>query len=421
MGGFLRGLSAGVTGIVLGGAMMAGVTLLLHPGPGALATAGLLIALALGALATAVWVGSAERGRDGGGVGWMIVVLVILAAGPFAQFWMQQEPLREASWGRAAAVLILVALPAYGLGFLFTSLQRRGAGVIMGALAGTAVGAAVASTWLIPKFDPGILYAGAGLLVLGASWLAVGARVADGGYEMEGRVPGLAGKVAIVTGVGSPGQVGYAVVEGLVAEGVRVVMTARSPEVVEAAEGVDGVVGIAADLTVPEEVERIVELARERFGRLDILVNVAGGLTVTKPLSETTPEEWEQELERNAQTAFIMSRAALPLLRESQGAIINFASPAGLRAQPGIGAYSAGKAAVVALTRALALEERKHGIRVNAIAPGMIDTEQNRATVEDPDSVRMVTRRQVVDTVLFLASELGDGVNGETVEVRGRS
>ncbi len=116
-----------------------------------------------------------------------------------------------------------------------------------------------------------------------------------------------------------------------------------------------------------------------------------------------------------------MSRAALPLLRESGGAIVNFASPAGLRAVKGMAAYSAGKAGVVALTRALAKEEKAHGVRVNAIAPGMIDTAQNRESVDDPESADWVTREQVVAVTLFLAGERGSGINGETVSVMGRT
>lgn len=415
-------LAAGLAGLVLGAGQVAGGALLLHPGPGALATAGFLLALALGTLAAAFWVGGVEPAQ-GGGVWWVIAVVLFLVASPFAEAWSGQAWLRESSWGRAAAVLLLVALPAYAVGSVLAQLQGRGGGTTVGALTGAGVGAAIAATLLIPKFDPGVLFAGGAIVLIAASWLALGGRSGRGEMEMAGRrVQGLEGKVAIVTGAGTPGQVGYAVAEALVREGVRVVMTARTEGVVEVARGVGGmgeVVGVAADLTSTEEADRVVATARERFGGLDLLVNVAGGLTVMKPLAETTTEEWARELERNARTAFVLSRAALPALRERRGAIINFASPAGLRARAGIGAYSAAKAAVVALTRSLALEERANGVRVNAIAPGLIDTAQNRAAFPEGEEVAWVSRRQVVDAVLFLASELGDGVNGATLEVVG--
>ena len=232
-------------------------------------------------------------------------------------------------------------------------------------------------------------------------------------------------RVAIVTGVGARGQVGFAVALALLRAGARVLVSGHGAGV-EAlaeelrAEGGD-VAAARADLTTAEGAESVVATARSRFGRLDLLVNVAGGLTVIKPLAETTDDEWTRELDRNARTCFLMCRAALPLLRESRGAIVNFASPAGERAVATLGAYSAGKAAVIALTRALALEEASRGVRVNAIAPGMIDTEQNRASAGDPAQVKWVSREQIADAVLFLAGPAAGGITGETLHVLGGS
>ena len=237
----------------------------------------------------------------------------------------------------------------------------------------------------------------------------------------------MPGSVAIVTGVGARGQVGFAVARALLAVGERVLVTARGAALdalaTELAAGspAGNVAALRADLSTPAGAESVVAAARDRFGRLDLLVNVAGGLTVIKPLAETSPEEWTGEIERNARTAFLLCRAALPLLRASRGAIVNFASPAGLRAVRNLGAYSAGKAAVVALTRALALEEAAGGVRVNAVAPGMIDTEQNRAGVADSARVTWVTREQVAEAVLFLASPAASGITGETIVVGGRA
>lgn len=235
----------------------------------------------------------------------------------------------------------------------------------------------------------------------------------------------MQGSVAIVTGVGARGQVGYAVASALLARGARVVITARGAGIdalaAELGTGASGgeVVAVRADLATSAGAESVVAAARERCGRLDLLVNVAGGLTVIKPLAETTPEEWSAELDRNARTAFLVSRAALPLLRESRGAIVNFAATAGQRALRNLGAYSAAKAAVVALTRALALEEAPNGVRVNAVAPGIIDTAQNRASMPDASRERWVTREQIADVVLFLASPAASGISGETIVVGG--
>jgi 3-oxoacyl-[acyl-carrier protein] reductase/2-deoxy-D-gluconate 3-dehydrogenase len=168
-------------------------------------------------------------------------------------------------------------------------------------------------------------------------------------------------------------------------------------------------------------VEQLIERVRAEFGRLDVVVNAAGGLSVIKPLAETQANEWQRELQRNAETGLNVTRAALPLLRERGGSVINFASPAALRAQASLGAYSAAKAAVVALTRALAIEEKQHGVRVNALAPGMIDTEQNRRSVPDPENVKWVSREQIAGVVLFLASDAASGITGETIQVLGES
>lgn len=413
----LPAVAAALVGVVFGAGGVAGITLLLEPGPRALASAGFLVALALAALATALWVGMAEEAPVRGGRRWAGGIAAFLAATPFAEAWIRHAPLRAAGWGRALAVLLLIAAPAYALGMILAVLQRRSRGAGVAALGGVALGAFVAAVTLIPKLDPGALFAGGTIALIGASWLG-GARQRTGARDSGS----LAGKVAIVTGVGARGQVGYRVAEMLLARGARVVVTARSAEVEalarELSEGAE-IVGVAADLARAEGVERVVGAAREAFGRLDALINVAGGLTVLKPLGETSAEEWAGEMDRNARTAFLMSRAALPLLRESGGTIVNFASPAGLRAVPGLGAYSAAKAAVVALTRALALEEREHGVRVNAVAPGMIDTDQNRAAVADPDQVAWVTRDEVAEVALFLAGPGSAGVTGETVEVAG--
>lgn len=412
-------LVAGIAGAVLGAGSAAGAALLLYAGQGALATAGFLVALVLAAVGAALWVGPAEgppgpaRGR------WLIAAVAYIAAGPFAQLWSGSAALRAAGWGRALAVLLFLAAPAYGIGAVLAALHARGRGIAPAALAGAAIGVLAAGAVLIPKLDPNRLYFIGALALVAASmveaaWAGSAAPTGEGG-AMEG-------KVVIITGVGARGQLGYALAEAFLGAGAKVVLTDVRPEVEglarELATGTE-VVGIAADLTRAEEAERVVAAAREAFGRVDALVNATGGLTVVAPLAATEPEAWDREIERNARTAFLMCRAALPALRESRGAIVNFASPAAIRGGAGIGAYSAAKAAVVAMTRALALEERANGVRVNAVAPGMIDTEQNHQAVEDPASVKWVTREEVARVVVFLASDASAGISGETIQVLG--
>ncbi|HUG40560.1 MAG TPA: SDR family NAD(P)-dependent oxidoreductase, partial [Longimicrobiales bacterium] len=282
-------------------------------------------------------------------------------------------------------------------------------GVTVPALLGAAAGAAVAAAWLIPSLPPGPVFFGAALVVAAAG-------AVDMGMTGEATEGAMAEPVVLITGVGKRGQVGYALAEAFGAAGARLVLAGRSDDVqARAAELGTDVVAVRADLATAEGAAAAVEAARERWGRLDTVVNAAGGLRVVKPLAETSPEEWSGEIDRNAGTAFLVSRAALPLLRESRGAIINFASPAAERAVARLGAYAAGKAGVVALTRAMAMEEKTTGVRVNAVAPGLIDTADNRAGVQDPDGTAWVSREAIAEVVLFLAS--ARGVSGEVVHV----
>lgn len=402
-------------GTALGAAVEAGGALLLYTDEGFLATFGFLGALALAAVAAGVWVGAGSapgRGR------WAAAVVAFLAAAGYAALSGDVSALRATGPGRALGVLFLLAAPAYAAGVLLGGEARRGDGERTGvaALLGAAAGVLLASMILVPRMQPAAVFTAAG-----AALAAGGLLEAIAGATAERR-RSMRDSTVIVTGVGDRGQVGYAVAAAFLASGARVVATARTAVVEElAAELAQAgpIVGVVAELTDPDDAARVVATARERFGGLDTLINVAGGLGLVKPLADTTPGELAAEVERNAATLLVMSRAALPLLRESRGAIVNFASPATDRAVPQLGAYAAAKAAVVALTRTLALEERQHGVRVNAIAPGMIDTAQNRAQVADPASVRWVTREQVADVALFLAGPAASGITGEVVRVTG--
>ena len=413
-------VGASATGAALGALTITGHALLLYSGQGFLRAAGLLVGVTLAAIGAGVWGGTAGPVPDARGLArrWRALVLTIMAGGLFAALWDRSPALRVAAAGNALATLVALAAPAYTAGMLLTALARiRGAGTTALALAFAGVGALATTTLLVPRMDAAAVYFLAGACVA-ASTLVPGRRTT----LQESRAMPLEGKSVLVTGAGKPGQVGYAIAERCIAAGARVLITARSADVTDTAArlGPDTVVtGVPADLSIPADVERLAAAARERFGGLDALINVAGGLTLIKPLADTNSAEWRSEIERNADTVHAMSRALLPLLRESGGAIVNFASPAGLRAAKNLGAYSAAKAAVVAHTRALALEEKDHGVRVNAIAPGTVDTEQNRASAEDPEHARWVTREEIADVAVFLASDASAGISGETIHVMG--
>src|SRR5213076_1570992 len=254
-------------------------------------------------------------------------------------------------------------------------------------------------------------------------------------------VPDLRGKVALVTGVGRVGQIGYAVATGVARAGAQLVIADRNATAVaerarELASQGFAVQAVGGDLTTPEAARHAVATARERFGGLDVVVNVAGGLVNYGPAVELGPEQVERELavnikttffvsqqrdgrlrheerrldvERelavNIKTTFFVSQAAIPLLRErGGGAIVNFASMAVLKPQSQMAVYIAAKAAVAGLTRALARELSADRIRVNAVAPGTMRTADNVAQMKDT-KVRWVELDDLVAAVLYLASD----------------
>ncbi len=160
------------------------------------------------------------------------------------------------------------------------------------------------------------------------------------------------GKVVLITGVGRVGQIGQAVARGFGAAGAQLVIAGHDATVVadRAKElTVSGVAvrAVAGDLTMPDAARRAVALAKQGFGGLDVVVNVAGGLLNYGPVLEVQPEQLDRELAVNLKTAFLVSQAAIPLLlARGGGAIVNFASVAVLKPQRHMASYSAAKAAV---------------------------------------------------------------------------
>jgi meso-butanediol dehydrogenase / (S,S)-butanediol dehydrogenase / diacetyl reductase len=190
-------------------------------------------------------------------------------------------------------------------------------------------------------------------------------------------LPELAGRVAIVTGAGS--GIGQATATRLGEAGARLVLVGRNRTRLLGLRRGLGVRGIEAvissgDVGREATARRAIEASRHHFGRLDILVNNAG-MALMKTAVETTLEEWERIMATNLSSVFLFSRAAIPLMTETGGgAIVNVASEAGLVGFKGYAAYSASKAAVVNLTRAMALDHAVVGIRVNCVCPGSIET-----------------------------------------------
>jgi NAD(P)-dependent dehydrogenase (short-subunit alcohol dehydrogenase family) len=236
--------------------------------------------------------------------------------------------------------------------------------------------------------------------------------------------PDLRGKVAVITGVGRVGQIGHAVAQGFGRAGAKLVIADRNAALVADRAREFTAAGFAVrsapgDLTSPEAARRAVGMAREEFGGLDVVVNVAGGLLNYGSALDLTPEQLDRELAVNIKTTFFMCQAAIPaLLERGGGAIVNFASVAVLKPQAQMAGYSAAKSAVAGLTRALAREFRDGRVRVNAVAPGTMRTADNVAQMKDA-KVRWVELDELVSAVLYLASDEARAVTGEILPVAG--
>jgi len=233
----------------------------------------------------------------------------------------------------------------------------------------------------------------------------------------------LQGKVAIVTGVSKDGQVGQAVARALAAQGVSLAVCARTKDnvVARAAElKADGanVIPVVASLTEEADAKRLVEEAISAFGRVDIVVNLAGGLSVYKSSAEVSVDEWTREVNNNVLSAFLVTRAVFPhMTKAGGGSIVNFARAG--NAQANMLPYNVAKAGVVALTRTFALEGKNAHIRVNAVGPGLVDTASNVAMMKPSDTSKWAKREEIADVVVFLAGEASLGVTGQVLDVTG--
>ena len=242
----------------------------------------------------------------------------------------------------------------------------------------------------------------------------------------------LDGRVALVTGAAR--GIGRAVAETLAAHGAHLALTARHSEqaLSELAERLSADHGVTvlaqcSDAADSAQVAALYQTVFKRFGRLDVLVNNAG---VMEPglLGMIAADAIERQLRLNAGGAALNLQAAAKLMRRRQsGSIISLASILGQRGQAGYAAYAASKAAVIGLTYAAARELGPVGIRVNAIAPGFVDTDLT-ATVDDAARAAIVARTplgrlgaaaEVADAALFLASDLARFVTGQVLGVDG--
>ncbi|OCX54423.1 oxidoreductase [Mucilaginibacter sp. PPCGB 2223] len=243
----------------------------------------------------------------------------------------------------------------------------------------------------------------------------------------------LKNKVAIVTG--GARDIGRAVSIKLACEGASVVVNYFQKEedaqetIAQITANGGKAVAVYGDMTKPADVDNLIVKSREAFGEeIHMLINVAGGLVARKPTVEIEPEFWDKIFELNVKSVFMASKAALPFMKEG-ASIINFSSLAGRDGGgPGASAYAAAKGALMTYTRALAKEQGPRGIRVNAVAPGMIATTfhdtfskpEVRANVANSTPLRREGQaKEVADLVAYLVSDEASFITGTNVDING--
>ena len=234
-------------------------------------------------------------------------------------------------------------------------------------------------------------------------------------------------RVVLITG--GAGGMGRAIAARFLADGDTVMLADRTDDALaDATAQLGDVETVTADVTVVDDCERMVAATVERFGGLDVMICTAG-VWVEGPTADMTEEQWDRTIDVNLKGTFFCAQAAARAMIAGgrRGTIINLASQAIRGAVRGTH-YTASKGGVVALTRAIALELAPHGIRVNAIAPGLTDTAQPRygSTEEEiavmSDAVplgRMAQPADIADVAVFLASDAARHITGQTLHVNG--
>ncbi|WP_028924805.1 SDR family NAD(P)-dependent oxidoreductase [Pseudonocardia acaciae] len=242
----------------------------------------------------------------------------------------------------------------------------------------------------------------------------------------------LAGRTAIVTGASR--GIGRVTALALAGAGADVALAARDTDALDRVRAEAEKLGVRAvatrtDVTRSEDVRAMVADTVAELGRVDILVNNSGVVSSTE-LLETTDAEWDRVLDTNLRGTFLATReVGRHLVAQGSGKVINMASNFAFKGIPGHAAYSASKAAVVAFTRSMALEWARHGVQVNALAPGYVATDLNADVRADPDALNRILRGvparrmgradELAPWIVLLASPASDFMTGETIVIDG--
>ncbi len=225
----------------------------------------------------------------------------------------------------------------------------------------------------------------------------------------------LEGKVALITGASQ--GLGRALALAYAKEGASIIINSRSEESIRpVAEEVESmgaeVLALAADVSKSADVERLVDAATRRFGRIDVLVNNAGILGPRVAILDYPEDEWRRVIDANLTGPFLVSKAVVEHMPEG-GSIVNVVSGVSVEGRAKWGAYSVSKFGVEGLTQILAAELKERGIRVNAVDPGGMRTEMRAAAYPEEDPMTRITPEENTDVFLYLASDESKDETGE--------
>jgi NAD(P)-dependent dehydrogenase (short-subunit alcohol dehydrogenase family) len=226
----------------------------------------------------------------------------------------------------------------------------------------------------------------------------------------------LQNKIALVTGAN--GGLGTSVTQAFLDAGATVVGVSRN--ITQSDFKHPSFHAMAAELLSGESASKLVDQVVSKFGGIDLLAHLVGGFAGAKTIAETDYATFDNMLDLNLKSAFYVLRSVIPQMRQAgTGRIIAIGSRAAEDPGPGVGAYSASKAALVSLIRTVALENKDRGITANVILPGTIDTPANRKAMPDADTRTWVQPSSIASLILWLASEAGKDVSGAAIPVYG--
>ena len=231
-------------------------------------------------------------------------------------------------------------------------------------------------------------------------------------------------RVVLITG--GTGALGGAVTRAFLDDGATVAVTYRNGaeyERLSASAGAgDRLRGYATDVTDASSVRDSVGRVEGELGPIAALVHVAGGYFDATTVATTTDETWELMMNLNLRSAFVCARAVLPGMAERRGGkIVTVSSRAALRVFPGVGAYAASKAGLIALTEVIAAEGAESNVQANVVLPSIIDTAVNRKAMPDVDPSTWVRPEELASVILFLCSPAADRISGASIPVYGRA